>query len=211
MANVGCMSIVIRMNRAEKGLKLILIVINPDQINTREPIHHLWAKSLKNISFLNGLLVASSWKELHAVEFDHHEIRPLKAKKNTMNGNISTRPFSGIYENVARRSKHYWSDFIDGLKGDGTLRKVISTSLFLFFLTILASTAMGVLNEQNTRGKISRHLNCLNHFVRFKFEQIQTEHSLARRLVALLGLSFPASPLSSSQQQHHWHYATKVP
>lgn len=110
---------------------------------------------MKNHSFLNKLLKVSSLTELDSIENDH-EIRPLRRMKYVVNGKSGKRPFSGITENVVRRCKHYWSDYVDGIKGDGTLSKVVSTTLFLFFLTILASTAMGVLNEKNTRGKISK-------------------------------------------------------
>lgn len=149
---VKCVSIVIRMNQAVRGLKLLIIVINPEGTGVGDHIHHLWAFNLRIQYFFDKLLQVSSLNDLNSVRFEIKNSIGKLSKENEDN-----RPFSGIYENVKRRSKYYLSDFTDGVRGDETWSKVISTTLFLFFLTILASTAMGVLNQKNTRGKISTY------------------------------------------------------
>lgn len=140
------------MNQPVRGLKLLIIVINPGRTGVGDHINHLWALNLRIQSFFNKLLQVSSLAELNSVNFEIKNSSDEIVKKT--DGNNAT-PFSGICENFMRRSKFYLTDFTDGVKGDGTWSKVISTTMFLFFLTILASTAMGVLNEKNTRGKIS--------------------------------------------------------
>lgn len=60
----------------------------------------------------------------------------------------------GLRGDLKRRLPHYWSDFRDGVIGNKTPQKVISTTLFLYFACILPSIAFGVLNDKNTKGLI---------------------------------------------------------
>ena len=66
-------------------------------------------------------------------------------------------PFArGIREDLERRLPHYFSDYKDGLVGNKTIQKVISTTFFLYFACILPAIAFGVLNDHNTHGKIGK-------------------------------------------------------
>lgn len=162
----------IRVNQFENDLKLVIVVINPEESRLGEHIHLLWAFNLSRRQFFERLLTASSLTELSSIHF-RFEKNQKSLQNDEKEGLTAKKPFSGIFENVIRRSGHYLSDFTDGFKGDGTCSKVISTTLFLFFLTILASTAMGVLNEKNTRGKISmKNIETLSQkaiHLKFKF------------------------------------------
>ncbi|PSN47888.1 Sodium bicarbonate transporter-like protein 11 [Blattella germanica] len=60
----------------------------------------------------------------------------------------------GIKDDILQRLPHYWSDFVDGVTGARTRKKVLSTMLFLYFSCILPAIAFGVLNDHNTSGKI---------------------------------------------------------
>lgn len=60
----------------------------------------------------------------------------------------------GLRDDLRRRLPHYWADYRDGVIGDKTVQKVISTTLFLYFASILPAIAFGVLNDHNTHGKI---------------------------------------------------------
>ena len=62
----------------------------------------------------------------------------------------------GLQDDLRRRIPHYWADFRDGVVGDKTIQKVISTTLFLYFASILPAIAFGVLNDHNTQGKIGK-------------------------------------------------------
>lgn len=61
---------------------------------------------------------------------------------------------SGIRRDLARRLEFYVSDFTDGLRDRRAVHKVLATTFFLYFLCILSSVALGVLNSKNTNGKI---------------------------------------------------------
>lgn len=61
---------------------------------------------------------------------------------------------TNLWENITRRSKHYCSDFADGILGGKTLHKILSTTMFLYFSCLLPAIAFGVLNSKNTNGLI---------------------------------------------------------
>ncbi|VUZ52429.1 unnamed protein product, partial [Hymenolepis diminuta] len=61
---------------------------------------------------------------------------------------------SGLIADLKRRVPLYPSDFVDGIRGAHTIRKVTSSVFFLYFACLLPSIAFGVLNYNNTRGKI---------------------------------------------------------
>ncbi|KAI2809354.1 hypothetical protein BLOT_000502 [Blomia tropicalis] len=60
----------------------------------------------------------------------------------------------GLCDDLRRRTTHYVSDYVDGLVGRKTIQKTISTIFFLYFACILPTIAFGVLNNNNTGGKI---------------------------------------------------------
>jgi sodium borate transporter 11 len=74
-----------------------------------------------------------------------------KLKESTRFFNILT----GVKENVLRRLYFYASDFGDGIKDWKSFSKVVSSSVFLFFLCILPCVAFGVLNSKNTDDKLN--------------------------------------------------------
>ncbi|WAR22910.1 S4A11-like protein [Mya arenaria] len=60
----------------------------------------------------------------------------------------------GMMQDVKRRLPHYWSDYLDGIRGPRTLQKVTATILFLYFACVLPNIAFGMLNDNNTNGII---------------------------------------------------------
>jgi len=60
----------------------------------------------------------------------------------------------GMYEDLKQRIPYYLSDFYDGFFGERTMQKTISATIFLYFACILPAIAFGVLNSQNTGGKL---------------------------------------------------------
>ncbi|XP_052776560.1 solute carrier family 4 member 11-like isoform X2 [Mya arenaria] len=58
----------------------------------------------------------------------------------------------GMMQDVKRRLPHYWSDYLDGIRGPRTLQKVTATILFLYFACVLPNIAFGMLNDNNTNG-----------------------------------------------------------
>lgn len=67
-------------------------------------------------------------------------------------------PGLGLTRDIKKRYSVYLSDYIDGFKGDKTILKCLATTLFLFFSIILPAIAFGVLNSNNTNGKIGTDL-----------------------------------------------------
>ena len=62
----------------------------------------------------------------------------------------------GLKSDFLKRIPYYLDDYKDGLVGPvGTIQKTVATTLFLYFSVILPAVALGVLNDQNTKGKIS--------------------------------------------------------
>ena len=53
------------------------------------------------------------------------------------------------------RLPFYWSDFKDGIVGNKSFSKTISTTLFLYFSIILPAIAFGNLQNDNTKGDIN--------------------------------------------------------
>lgn len=60
----------------------------------------------------------------------------------------------GVVRDLKRRIPFYWSDYVDGFVGKNTIRKVISTILFLYFACILPDIAFGTVYEGNTKGSM---------------------------------------------------------
>ncbi|KAI1710464.1 HCO3- transporter family domain-containing protein [Ditylenchus destructor] len=64
-------------------------------------------------------------------------------------------PCRGLVEDFKRRKRHYWSDYLDGLRGHRTMQKMFSSVIFLYFACLLPAIAFGVLNDDNTNGGIN--------------------------------------------------------
>ncbi|XP_043218672.1 sodium bicarbonate transporter-like protein 11 [Amphibalanus amphitrite] len=94
-------------------------------------------------------LVVSHTEALAAdpAEPPHIEPEPLEDEKLCSFG-------VGVVSDLRRRAGFYLQDYIDGIVGNKSLQKTISTTFFLYFACILPSIAFGVLNDHNTDGKI---------------------------------------------------------
>ncbi|KAL4235908.1 hypothetical protein ACF0H5_004298 [Mactra antiquata] len=60
----------------------------------------------------------------------------------------------GMIGDIKRRLPHYFSDYKDGVIGNKTPQKLLSTTLFLYFACVLPNIAFGMLNDNNTGGAI---------------------------------------------------------
>ena len=81
----------------------------------------------------------------------------LSQAKEQVFGNGPWYPFRGLIQDFKRRRKHYISDYLDGLRGHRTIQKLFSTVIFLYFACLLPAIAFGVLNDDNTKGGISKY------------------------------------------------------
>ena len=59
-----------------------------------------------------------------------------------------------LLRDIKRRKKHYWSDFTDGMNDRESVKKYITTIIFLYFILLLPVMAFGVLNSYNTHQAI---------------------------------------------------------
>ena len=68
---------------------------------------------------------------------------------------IRKRPFEGIWEDLKRRLPYYWSDYKDGFVGPKHLQKTVTTVVFLYFVILLPSLALGQEYSVVTNGVIA--------------------------------------------------------
>ena len=58
----------------------------------------------------------------------------------------------GIKDEIVSRSKHWTSDWLDGIADYKSSQKLLSTTWFLYFSCLLPAIAFGTLNEANSAG-----------------------------------------------------------
>jgi len=58
----------------------------------------------------------------------------------------------GLLDDLKRRLPHYISDYTDGVTGKNSIKKLLSTTFFLFFACLLPDIAFGSLYEKTTNG-----------------------------------------------------------
>ncbi len=105
---------------------------------------------------VNGFKAAI--KRATAMFADHQKLQLPEIASQPDNDDGTIKCFQvgkGIRDDLMRRLPYYLDDFKDGLVGKNTVSKTISTTLFLYFSVILPAVALGVLNSDNTHGKIS--------------------------------------------------------
>lgn len=69
-------------------------------------------------------------------------------------GEIFGKLGAGLVDDIKRRVGFYLSDFSDGIMGERSLYKTISTTVFLYFSVLLPCIAFGVVDTNNTDGQI---------------------------------------------------------
>jgi len=91
---------------------------------------------------------------LGGAQFEGRAGERIKSSQQTCCGNLLGSLGSGLAGDFKRRSKFYLSDFTDGILGDRSLYKTISTTIFLYFSVLLPCIAFGVVDTNNTEGHI---------------------------------------------------------
>lgn len=82
------------------------------------------------------------------------EQKPLKPNELGCCSGLFGSIGSGLIDDLKRRLSFYISDFSDGIFGDRSLYKSISTIIFLYFSVLLPCIAFGVVDHNNTEGQI---------------------------------------------------------
>ncbi len=69
---------------------------------------------------------------------------------------MGMRQISGMLCNMDAKWKNVKNNGFSGVRGPNTIQKLLSSVVFLYFACLLPSIALGVLNDDNTHGAISK-------------------------------------------------------
>ncbi|VDM30839.1 unnamed protein product [Hydatigera taeniaeformis] len=160
----------VNLGRSNEGTQIILLVISPQKEKKTKceiELGRTFATILSDLEFRRQLIYAQDEEEVkallcaraHELEEEHEQLRHAPDRIDELIDNcLEPRPrcqvMSGLIADLRRRLPLYPSDFIDGVRGNHTVRKVTSSVFFLYFACLLPSIAFGVLNYNNTCGKI---------------------------------------------------------
>ncbi|VDL59421.1 unnamed protein product [Hymenolepis diminuta] len=155
----------VNLGRSNEGTQIILLVISPQkEKKTKSDIElgRTFATILSDLEFRRQLIFAQNEEEVKALLCARaHELEEKQAQQriddiidDCFESKKRCQFMSGLIADLKRRVPLYPSDFVDGIRGAHTIRKVTSSVFFLYFACLLPSIAFGVLNYNNTRGKI---------------------------------------------------------
>ncbi|THD28923.1 Sodium bicarbonate transporter protein 11 [Fasciola hepatica] len=160
----------VNLGRSSEGTCLIVLIMTPTKekgTKSEIEIGRTFATILSDPEFRSSLMYAAGEDEVksllwaRAQELSVEQARYRRRSSNlaqaiqlALETEASSFIFSGIYGDLRRRIPHYWSDIKEGIYGKNTMRKTISTIIFLYFACLFPSIAFGVLNYNNTDGKI---------------------------------------------------------
>ncbi|PAA57199.1 hypothetical protein BOX15_Mlig006279g1 [Macrostomum lignano] len=161
----------VNLGRSSEGVYFVLLVVTPTkEKGTKSDIElgRTFATILADSDFRQRLLLAETEAEFKEMLQGHAqdlgEEQKIYRRKSLRTKDFMSQAFSydstwllcnGIRADFKRRLPHYPSDFMDGLRGNATPRKVMSTITFLYFACLMPSIAFGVLNDNQTGGMIT--------------------------------------------------------
>ncbi|XP_048388799.2 sodium bicarbonate transporter-like protein 11 isoform X2 [Stegostoma tigrinum] len=148
---------------------VILILVPPKMKSTKTAVEvgRTFATMFADMNFRQKLLEAKTQEEFketlvlqrHLLTVIHREPASKDHTKLEENkppqANDFLRIGKGMMEDLRRRLPLYLSDYTDGIIGKNkSIRKYITTILFLYCICLLPTIAFGSLNAENTRGSI---------------------------------------------------------
>ncbi|XP_053212337.1 solute carrier family 4 member 11-like isoform X2 [Panonychus citri] len=155
------------MGRNSHEVRFFILVLTPSkEKGTKNALEtgRTFATIFADMDFRQRLLEVQSEGEFkslllkHAQDLASEQSNPVRSLGNHQNDLDFDEPkcriAQGLCEDLRRRLSHYISDYIDGVVGHQTIHKTISTIFFLYFACLLPTIAFGVLNDNNTNGKI---------------------------------------------------------
>ncbi|EYC06933.1 hypothetical protein Y032_0073g781 [Ancylostoma ceylanicum] len=160
------------LGRTMQDLRFIIIVIAPSRAKgtkTALETTRTFATLFADMEIRQRLVMAQSVEAFRStllsaakeLAMDQNQWRERKASihlsqaKEQIFGPNAWYPFRGLIDEFKRRLAVYPSDFIDGVTGHRTMQKLFSTVVFLYFACLLPAIAFGVLNDDNTEGRIN--------------------------------------------------------
>ncbi|CAH8575262.1 unnamed protein product [Schistosoma turkestanicum] len=160
----------VNFGRSSEGTYLIVLIITPTkEKGTKSEIEvgRTFGTILSDPVFRQELLFATNEKEVKLLLWDRAQqlaakqstdrrrsSQYLDVRNQTLNLSSQSKIGKGIYLDLKRKLPYYWSDITEGICGKNTLRKTISTTIFLYFACLLPSIAFGLLNSKNTEKKM---------------------------------------------------------
>nr|AKN21411.1 slc4a-5 [Schmidtea mediterranea] len=158
------------LGRSNENVHFIILVLNPTkEKGTKSEIElgRTFSTIMADIDFRQQLLMIENEQDFRSMlQFQARQLaetQKILRKRSVKVDEVMDQAFSvktkfwiggGIVGDIKRRIPHYLSDYCDGFKGANTIRKVFSTTSFLYFSCLLPSIAFGVLNGNNTDRKI---------------------------------------------------------
>jgi len=148
-------------------VKFVTVIIAPQKEKLTKnavEIGRTFSSLLSDFDFRSKLQIASDVNEFKQVFVEYLESHNLESNKNSAVTEHEENTFKsyswkqvgkGVFDDLKRRSKHYVSDFVDGVRGKNTLSKLTATVFFLYFACLLPDIAFGSLYEKSTEGKLN--------------------------------------------------------
>uniref|UniRef100_UPI00398EF1CF solute carrier family 4 member 11 n=1 Tax=Pristiophorus japonicus TaxID=55135 RepID=UPI00398EF1CF len=148
---------------------VILILVPPKMKSTKTAVEvgRTFATMFADMNFRQKLLEAKTKEEFketlvlqrHLLTVIHREPANKDDSKKPEDKPPKAHDFlrmgKGMMEDLRRRLPLYLSDYTDGIIGSHkSIRKYITTILFLYCICLLPTIAFGSLNDENTRGSI---------------------------------------------------------
>ncbi|XP_067884821.1 sodium bicarbonate transporter-like protein 11 isoform X1 [Heterodontus francisci] len=148
---------------------VILILVPPKMKSTKTALEvgRTFATMFADMNFRQKLLEAKTKEEFkeilvlqrHLLTVIHREPASKDNSKEQEDKPPQAYDFlrmgKGMMEDLRRRLPLYLSDYTDGIIGSNkSIRKYITTILFLYCICLLPTIAFGSLNDENTRGSI---------------------------------------------------------
>ncbi|CAD5231901.1 unnamed protein product [Bursaphelenchus xylophilus] len=95
-----------------------------------------------------------------------NELEENKKEKDEIKGEEEEWwPGKGIRDDFRRRWKCYKDDYLDGIRNARDVQKTLSAAVFLYFSVLPTAIALGMLNDQNTNGKINVKKEILSQII----------------------------------------------
>uniref|UniRef100_A0A1I8FHH5 HCO3_cotransp domain-containing protein n=1 Tax=Macrostomum lignano TaxID=282301 RepID=A0A1I8FHH5_9PLAT len=179
---IARLSTPVNLGRSSEGVSFILLVVTPTkEKGTKSDIElgRTFATILADSEFRQKLLLAETESEFKEMLQGHaHELgeeQKIYRRKSLRTKDFMSQAFNYLAHlqwhpsDLKRRLSHYLlSDFIDAFRDNKTIRKVVTTVIFLYFACLMPCIAFGVLNNSLTNGYISES------FGLFAFQFVRT-------------------------------------
>ncbi|XP_069778831.1 solute carrier family 4 member 11 [Narcine bancroftii] len=146
---------------------LILVPAKMKSTKTAIEVGRTFATMFADLNFRQKLSEAKNKEEFKEILILQRHLLTVIHKETSIHGDSKEkqdkrsqvhkypRLGKGMMEDLRRRLPFYLSDFTDGIFGSNkSIRKYITTILFLYCICLLPTIAFGSLNDENTRGSI---------------------------------------------------------